>query len=154
MRPGRPETRPMTESCWFCHDRRVPTRPRAAGSSRTTPGAPAPRPRRTPPPGTVILEARRHVADQAGFDAVERATVAEVTGRLLDAIRTATGCDRVYQWATMDGYPPLPPLAGAVVGAGGVSAGRATWWRRSWSGRRTRRRRVRAAERLRQALVG
>ncbi len=52
----------------------------------------------------MILETRRHVADQAGFDATERATVAEVTGRLLDAVRTATGCDRVYQWATMDAY--------------------------------------------------
>ena len=45
------------------------------------------------------------MADQAGFDATERATVAEVTGRLLAAVRTATGCDRVYQWATMDAYP-------------------------------------------------
>ena len=55
--------------------------------------------------GTVILESRRHVADQSGFDEAERNTFAEVTGRLLTAVREATGCSRVYQWATMDRYP-------------------------------------------------
>ena len=57
------------------------------------------------PVGTVILESRRHVLDQAEFDDTESRTWAEVTGRLVEAIRRATGCDRVYQWATMDGFP-------------------------------------------------
>ena len=35
----------------------------------------------------------------------EAATCARVTGRLVDAVRGVTGCDRVYQWATMDGFP-------------------------------------------------
>lgn len=25
-----------------------------------------------------------------------------MTGRILDSVKTVTGCDRVYQWATMD----------------------------------------------------
>jgi hypothetical protein len=56
------------------------------------------------PAGTVVLETRRHVLDQAGFDDAEATTCAEVTGRLVTAVRQATGCDRVYQWATMDAY--------------------------------------------------
>ena len=56
-------------------------------------------------PGTVLLESRRHVADQSGFDEAERAGFAEVTGRLVAAVREATGCDRVHQWATMDRHP-------------------------------------------------
>lgn len=55
--------------------------------------------------GSVILEARRHVLDQAAFNATELSTVASVTGRVISAVRSVTGCDRVYQWATMDAYP-------------------------------------------------
>jgi hypothetical protein len=57
------------------------------------------------PAGTVILETRRHVLDQSGFDDAEAATYARVTGRLVAAVREVAGCDRVYQWATMDGFP-------------------------------------------------
>ena len=94
-----------TEACWFCDDDvRVDPPPGGwlledetwrAGAAPATYGV----------PGSVVLEARRHVADQADFDATERATVAETTGRLLRAVREVTGCDRVYQWATMDRYP-------------------------------------------------
>jgi diadenosine tetraphosphate (Ap4A) HIT family hydrolase len=94
----------MTETCWFCDDLRADPPPGGWLLEDDTWRAGA-APASYAPPGTVILEARRHVADQSGFDATELATVAEVTGRLLTAVRTATGCDRVYQWATMDGYP-------------------------------------------------
>ena len=95
----------MTDDCWFCDDSvRVDQPPRGwlleddtwrAGAVPASYGV----------PGTVVLESRRHVADQSGFDETERATVAGVTGRLITAMREATGCDRVYQWATMDAYP-------------------------------------------------
>jgi len=94
----------MTESCWFCDTDRADPPPGGWLLEDDTWRAGA-APASYAPAGTVILEARRHVADQSGFDATERATVAEVTGRLLDAVRAATGCDRVYQWATMDAYP-------------------------------------------------
>jgi diadenosine tetraphosphate (Ap4A) HIT family hydrolase len=94
----------VTESCWFCDTDRADPPPGGWLLEDDTWRAGA-APASYAPPGTVILETRRHVADQSGFDATERATVAEVTGRLLAGIRTATGCDRVYQWATMDGYP-------------------------------------------------
>jgi hypothetical protein len=55
--------------------------------------------------GTVVLEAYRHVLDQAAMSAQEAASLVGVTGRLVTAIRQATGCDRVYQWATMDAFP-------------------------------------------------
>jgi galactose-1-phosphate uridylyltransferase len=96
----------MRESeCWFCDDEARSDPPPGGwlleGETWRAGAAPA----AYAVPGTVVLEARRHVADQAAFDASERATLAEVTGRLLDAVRGATGCDRVYQWATMDAYP-------------------------------------------------
>jgi len=95
----------MTAGCWFCDDTaRLDPPPGGwlledevwrAGAVPASYGV----------PGTVILESRRHVMDQSGFDEAERATVAEVTGRLVAAVREATGCDRVYQWATMDRHP-------------------------------------------------
>jgi diadenosine tetraphosphate (Ap4A) HIT family hydrolase len=92
------------DECWFCAETRSDPPPGGwlvdddtwrAGAAPASYGV----------PGTVILEAKRHVADQAGFDDTERATLAEVTGRLLEAVRAATGADRVYQWATMDAHP-------------------------------------------------
>lgn len=94
-----------TPPCWFCDD-----------DARTDwpPGGwliddETWRAGHTPPSyaeaGTVVLESRRHVLDQSEFDRREAATVSETTGRLIGAIRAVTGCDRVYQWATMDGYP-------------------------------------------------
>jgi len=94
----------MTRDCWFCDDPRADPPPGGWLLEDDTWRAGA-APASYAPPGTVILEARRHVADQSGFDATERATVATVTGRLITAVRTTTGCDRVYQWATMDAYP-------------------------------------------------
>ena len=55
--------------------------------------------------GTVVLEACRHMLDQAAMTAQEAESLVGVTGRLVTAIRQATGCDRVYQWATMDAFP-------------------------------------------------
>ena len=90
--------------CWFCNDAERTDRPPGGWLLDDGTWRAGAAPASYAVPGTVILEARRHVADQSGFDATERATVAEVTGRLLTAVRTATGCDRVYQWATMDAY--------------------------------------------------
>ena len=95
----------MSDGCWFCDDTvRADSPPTGwlleddtwrAGAAPAAYGV----------PGTVVLEARRHVADQSEFDENERATLAAVTGRLIRAVRQSTGCDRVYQWATMDRYP-------------------------------------------------
>jgi diadenosine tetraphosphate (Ap4A) HIT family hydrolase len=95
----------MTNDCWFCDDTVRGDQPPGGWLLEDDTWRAGAAPASYAPPGTLILEAKRHVADQAGFDATERATVAAVTGRLLNAVRTATGCDRVYQWATMDAYP-------------------------------------------------
>lgn len=55
--------------------------------------------------GSVVLEAHRHVLDQSDMTREEAASLVGVTGRLVTAIKRATGCDRVYQWATMDAFP-------------------------------------------------
>jgi len=92
-------------TCWFCSDE-VRTDPPPGGflvDGETWRAGHAPA--SYAPVGTVILESRRHVLDQAEFDDVESRTCAAVTGRLVDAVRRTTGCDRVYQWATMDGFP-------------------------------------------------
>jgi diadenosine tetraphosphate (Ap4A) HIT family hydrolase len=95
----------MTDSCWFCADDFRADLPPGGWLLEDATWRAGAAPAAYGIPGTVILESRRHVADQADFDATERATVAAVTGRLLHAIREATGCARVYQWATMDRYP-------------------------------------------------
>lgn len=91
--------------CWFCDDatRRDPP----AGGWLVDDGVwrAGHVPAGYGPAGTVILEARRHVADQAAMSAHEAATLVGVTGRLVTAVTAVTGCDRVYQWATMDAYP-------------------------------------------------
>jgi diadenosine tetraphosphate (Ap4A) HIT family hydrolase len=111
----------VTYRCWFCdddvRDKDLPPGGWLLEDATWRAGA---APASYGVPGTVILESRRHVADQADFDATERATLATVTGRLLRAVREATGCARVYQWATMDRYPhfhlwlvPWPAEAGS-----------------------------------------
>jgi diadenosine tetraphosphate (Ap4A) HIT family hydrolase len=93
------------EGCWFCNpDVRTDPPPgswlvedESWRASHVPPGY--------GPAGTVILETRRHVLDQSGFDGTEASTCSLVVGRLVDAVRQVTGCDRVYQWATMDGFP-------------------------------------------------
>lgn len=92
------------DGCWFCDDERPDPAPggwlvddgtfRAGHAPATYSCA-----------GTVILETRRHATDQSDFDPQEAARLASVTGELIAAIRTVTDCDRVYQWATMDGFP-------------------------------------------------
>jgi diadenosine tetraphosphate (Ap4A) HIT family hydrolase len=93
------------ETCWFCNPDLRTDRPpggwlvedRTWRASHVPPGY--------GPAGTVILETRRHVVDQSRFDDDEAGSCARVTGRLVEAIRDVTGCDRVYQWATMDAVP-------------------------------------------------
>jgi diadenosine tetraphosphate (Ap4A) HIT family hydrolase len=92
------------ESCWFCNPE-VRTDPPPGGwlvedgtwrASHVPAGY--------GPAGTVVLETRRHVRDQSAFDDEEAGSCARVTGRLIQAVRDVTGCDRVYQWATMDAF--------------------------------------------------
>ena len=92
-------------TCWFCDDAARTDLPPGGWLLEDETWRAGAAPASYGVPGTVILESRRHVADQSGFDEAERASVAGVTGRLIGAIREATGCDRVYQWATMDRYP-------------------------------------------------
>jgi hypothetical protein len=93
------------ETCWFCNPA-VRADPPPGGwlvedelwrASHVPPGH--------GPAGTVILETRRHVLDQSCFTESEATTCTATIGRLVDAVRETTGCDRVYQWATMDGFP-------------------------------------------------
>ena len=95
----------MTTSCWFCDDSVRVDQPPGGWLLEDDVWRASAAPASYGVAGTVILESRRHVADQSGFDEAERNTFAEVTGRLLTAVREATGCSRVYQWATMDRYP-------------------------------------------------
>ncbi|AKU15992.1 HIT family protein [Luteipulveratus mongoliensis] len=97
----------MTEtdpSCWFCSDT-VRTDPPPGGWLYAddlwrvghTPAAYS-------VAGTTILELRRHAADEQAMTPEERASLGTITARLLAAVTEATGCDRVYRWATMDAY--------------------------------------------------
>jgi len=92
-------------SCWFCDDAGRTDQPPGGWLLEDETWRAGAAPASYGVPGTVILETRRHVADQSGFDEAERSSLAAVTGRLITALRQATGCDRVYQWATMDRYP-------------------------------------------------
>jgi hypothetical protein len=93
-----------TLSCWFCQDR-LRTDPPAGGWLYVDPSWRLGHiPLGYGRAGTVILESRRHVVDQSAFDEAESATFVPVLGRALSAIRSTTGCDRVYQWATMDAF--------------------------------------------------
>ena len=138
--PAPAGVRAMTEACWFCDDadRTDPPpggwlleddtwRAGAAAASYAV-------------PGTVVLEARRHVADQAGFDATERATFAGVTGRLLSCDPRGDLLRPRHQWSTMDRHPhfhlwlcPGLPTQPPEV--------RGTSWTRCSTSSRTRRRR-------------
>ncbi|MDF8263196.1 hypothetical protein [Luteipulveratus flavus] len=55
--------------------------------------------------GTTILEAVRHVLDERDMTPAELAGLGPITGRTVAAVAAATGCDRVYRWATMDAHP-------------------------------------------------
>ena len=92
------------EGCWFCNDDVRTASPPGGwmlddGVWRAG-AAPAP----MAAAGTVILQTRRHVLDQAGFRAQESATLVPVLGRLMTAMRAALGCERVYQWSTMAAF--------------------------------------------------
>ncbi|MBB2893710.1 hypothetical protein [Flexivirga oryzae] len=94
----------MTNNCWFCTDDRGTDAPPGGwflddGTWRAGAAPPS-----MAAAGTVILEARRHVVDQGGFDEHEAATFVPVVGGLLAAMRTGLGCERVYQWSTMAAF--------------------------------------------------
>ena len=55
--------------------------------------------------GTVILEARRHVLDWGDMTPAELAEFGSVAHRLVPAIKTATGVQRVYLLAVMERAP-------------------------------------------------
>jgi len=56
-------------------------------------------------PGTVIIEARRHVLDFTDFTDIEAASFGELLRRLYPAIKDATGAERVYLVSTMAVMP-------------------------------------------------
>ncbi|MEI2775106.1 MAG: hypothetical protein V9G19_03860 [Tetrasphaera sp.] len=94
------------QPCWFCSDDRAGDGPPPGGwILQDTTWRAGHAPASFGPAGTVILQTRRHVRDQADFDAAELAGIGPVTARLIRAITAATGCARVYQLATMAGYP-------------------------------------------------
>ena len=93
------------DGCWFCDDDLRTDRPPGGWLVDDGTWRAGHAPASYAVAGTVVLETVRHVADQSGFDDRESATLAATTGRLVTAIRAATGCDRVYQWATMDRFP-------------------------------------------------
>jgi len=64
-------------------------------------------------PGTVIVEARRHLLDFGDMTPAEIAEFGSVVHRLVPAVKAATGVERVY-WLAFDGaIPALPSLARA-----------------------------------------
>jgi hypothetical protein len=93
------------DSCWFCNPEARTDPPPGGWVLAVASWRAGHAPAGYGPAGTVILESRRHVLDQAEFDPDESATYVPVTGLLVDGVRRVTGCDRVYQWATMDRFP-------------------------------------------------
>lgn len=95
----------MTESdCWFCTDPH-PEPPPGGWLLEDRLWRAGHTPAAYSCAGTVVLESRRHVLDACGFDEEEAASYGAVLGRLVGAIRRATGAERVYQWSTMDKHP-------------------------------------------------
>ena len=102
----------MTESattprgeCWFCGERPAEDSPPGGWLLEDDLWRAGHTPASYAPAGTVVLELRRHALDQAEFTPAELHTLGPVTGRLVTAIRAATGADRVYHWATMAAHP-------------------------------------------------
>jgi diadenosine tetraphosphate (Ap4A) HIT family hydrolase len=56
-------------------------------------------------PGTAIVEARRHLLDFGDMEADESAELGSLLHRLVPAIKTVTGVDRVYYLAVMERAP-------------------------------------------------
>jgi diadenosine tetraphosphate (Ap4A) HIT family hydrolase len=73
-------------------------------------------------PGTVIVEARRHLLDFAEMTPAESAELGSVLHRLVPAVKAATGVQRVYFLAVMERAPHfhlwlVPRYEGELRGA-------------------------------------
>lgn len=96
-----------TKECWFCRDDRGAEAPPGGWIHRDARWSAWHGLAGWGPPGTVILESRRHFLDFAAMDPSEARTFAPLLGRLVTAIKYAVGAQRVYTWSTMDAYPHL-----------------------------------------------
>lgn len=93
------------EDCWFCNDALRADPPPGGWLLDDGTWRVGHAPAGMAAAGTLVLEARRHVLDQAGFDNRESGTFVPVLGAVVTAMRRALGCERVYQWSTMAAYP-------------------------------------------------
>jgi len=91
-------------NCWFCHDEIRTDHPPTGWLYDDGIWRAGHAPAGYAVAGTVVLEAHRHLLDQRTMNAEERSSLVDVQARLIAAIADATGCDRVYQWATMDAF--------------------------------------------------
>ena len=94
-----------TTECWFCDDAERTDPPPGGWLLDDDHWRAGHAPAGFANAGTVVFESRRHLLDQSEMNAAEVETYVPALGNVLRAIRVATGCDRVYQWATMDAYP-------------------------------------------------
>lgn len=93
------------QDCWFCNDEERTDPPPGGWLLDDGIWRAGAAPAGMAKAGTIVLEARRHVLDQTGFDTRESITFVPVIGSVVAAMRTALGCERVYQWSTMAAYP-------------------------------------------------
>jgi diadenosine tetraphosphate (Ap4A) HIT family hydrolase len=61
--------------------------------------------------GTLIIEARRHLLDFGDMAPTESNAFGSILHRLVPAIKSATGVERVYYLSFYGGSGPLPSLA-------------------------------------------
>ncbi|MFC6704646.1 hypothetical protein [Flexivirga alba] len=94
----------LDRDCWFCNDEQRTDPPPGGWLLDDGIWRAGAAPARMAAAGTVLLEAKRHVLDHADFDIRESITFIPAMTEILTAMRTALGCDRVYQWSTMASY--------------------------------------------------
>lgn len=94
-----------TTYCWFCDDADRSDPPPGGWLLDESHWRAGHAPAEYACAGTVVFESRRHLLDQSEMNAEEAMTYVPTLGRVLHAMRLATSCDRVYQWATMDAFP-------------------------------------------------
>lgn len=96
-----------SEECWFCRDDRGAESPPGGWIHEDTRWRAWHCLAGWGPPGTVIVESRRHFLDFAAMDAGEARTFGPLLGRLVATIKEAVAAHRVYTWSTMDAHPHL-----------------------------------------------